>query len=113
MCSIFSSFCHHALIKIILSLIQKNYHSYKNCIFLIYEELTNPNYIKTFLEKINLDQVENLNLNYFKNSNKKIKDINFDSIVYENALNVYKKFKMVKPGEKIFRVKNTKIIKDK
>ena len=70
----------------------KNYHSYKNCIFLIYEELTNPNYIKMLLEKINLDQVENLNLNYFKNSNKKIKNINFDSVVYENALNVYKKF---------------------
>ena len=44
------------------------------------------------LEKINLDKVENLDLSYFKNSNKKEIDINFDNITYENALNIYKKF---------------------
>ena len=44
--------------------------SCKNCFFVIYEELTNPNYIKMLLEKINLDKVENLDLSYFKNSNK-------------------------------------------
>jgi len=72
--------------------IYKNYQSCKNCFFVIYEEFTNPNYIKMLLEKINLNKVENLDLNYFKNSNKKEIDINFDNITYENALNIYKKF---------------------
>ncbi len=71
--------------------ILKNYQPYKNCFFIIYEELSNTNHIQKLLKKINLDKEEKLNLNYFKNSNKKV-DIDFDINTYQNALNIYKKF---------------------
>ena len=51
--------------------IYNKYQSYTNCYFVLYEELTNANYIKTLLKKINFSEFENINLNYFKNSNKK------------------------------------------
>ena len=73
--------------------ILKNYQSFDNCFFIIYEELTNQNYLKVLLEKINFNQVENLNLNYFKNSNKKEIDIDYAKDVYENAKDIYTDFK--------------------
>ena len=73
--------------------ILKNYQTYNNCFFIIYEELTNPNYVKMLLEKINFNQVENLNLNYFKNSNKKEIDIDYAKDIYENAKDIYTDFK--------------------
>ncbi len=73
--------------------IYKNYQYYNNCVFVIYEELTNPNYIKMLLKKVNLDDVENLNLNYFKNSNKKKIDINFVKNTYKKAKDIYIDFK--------------------
>ena len=73
--------------------ILNKYQSYKNCYFVIYEELMNPNYIKILLEKINFDKVENVDLNYFKNSNKKEINIDFSNSVYENANDVYNNFK--------------------
>ena len=73
--------------------ILKNYQTYNNCFFIIYEELTNPNYVKMLLEKINFNQVENLNLNYFKNSNKKEIDIGYAKDVYDNAKDIYMDFK--------------------
>ena len=73
--------------------ILKNYQSYDNCFFIIYEELTNQNYLKVLLEKINFNQVENLNLNYFKNSNKNEIDIDYAKDIYENAKDIYTDFK--------------------
>ena len=73
--------------------ILKNYQSYDNCFFIIYEELTNQNYLKVLLEKIYFNQVENLNLNYFKNSNKKEIDIDYAKDIYENAKDIYTDFK--------------------
>ena len=73
--------------------ILKNYQSYDNCFFIIYEELTNQNYLKVLLEKINFNQVENLNLNYFKNSNKKEIDIGYAKDAYDNAKDIYMDFK--------------------
>ena len=73
--------------------ILKNYQSYDNCFFIIYEELTNQNYLKVLLEKIYLNQVESLNLNYFKNSNKKEIDIDYSKDIYENAKDIYANFK--------------------
>ena len=73
--------------------ILKNYQSYDNCFFIIYEELTNQNYLKVLLEKIYFNQVENLNLNYFKNSNKKEIDIDYVKDIYENAKDIYTDFK--------------------
>ena len=72
--------------------IYNKYQSYKNCYFVIYEKLTNSNYSKMLLEKINLNKVEDLNLSYFKNPNNKKIDITYNNISYENAINVYKKF---------------------
>ena len=73
--------------------ILKKYQSYDNCFFIIYEELTNQNYLKVLLEKIYFNQVENLNLNYFKNSNKKEIDIDYAKDIYENAKDIYTDFK--------------------
>ena len=68
------------------------YQTYKNCFFVIYEKLINPNYIKEILKKINLNQNEKIKLNYFKNSNKKNINIAFSKHNFENAKNLYKKF---------------------
>ena len=73
--------------------ILNQYQSYKNCHFVIYEELTNANYIKTLLENINFNKIENIDLNYFKNSNKQEIYIDYSKNVYKNACNVYNSFK--------------------
>ena len=73
--------------------ILNKYQLYKNCHIVIYEELTNTNYIKLLLKKINLSEFENINLNYFKNSNKKEINVNFSNSLYENASRVYNDFK--------------------
>ena len=69
-----------------------NYQSYNNCIFIIYEKLNDKNYTNMLLEKISLNQ-ENMNLNYFRNSNKKEININYDKDVYEKANDIYSNFK--------------------
>ena len=71
------------------SKIYKKYQANKNCIFIIYENLSNPNYIRNILKKINLDKNNNLNLNYFKNLNKTI-DISFDNEIYQKSIDIYK-----------------------
>ena len=73
--------------------IYDKYQSNTNCYFVLYEELTNTNYIKTLLEKINFNGFENINLNCFKNSNKKEINVDFSNILYENAKNIHGKFK--------------------
>ena len=73
--------------------IYNKYQSYVNCYFVIYEELTNNSYIKKLQDKINFDEVDNLDLNYFKNSNKKEINSDFSNSIYENANNVYNNFK--------------------
>ncbi len=70
----------------------KNYQTYNNCFFIVYEELTNLNYVKMLLKKINLNQVEKLNLNYFKISNKKEIDINYSKSTYDYAKDIYNDF---------------------
>ena len=73
--------------------IYNNYKSYKNCFFIIYENLVSPNYLKDLIKKINLNQVENLDLNYFKNSNQKDIDVKYENFIYLNSKDLYKKFK--------------------
>ena len=75
--------------------ILKNYQTYNNCFFIIYEELTNLNYVKMLLKKINLNQVEKINSNYFKNSNKKEININYTKDTYDNAKDIYMDFKHI------------------
>lgn len=71
----------------------EKYQYNNNCFFVIYEKLTNQDYIHTLLKKINLDKTENLNLNSFKNSNKKEIDISYDKNNFERAKEVYANFK--------------------
>ena len=73
--------------------ILNKYRLYKNCHFVIYEELTNDNYVKKLLMKINFKEVENIDSNYFKNSNKKEIDKDYSVDIYKNATKVYNNFK--------------------
>ena len=73
--------------------ILNKYQFHNNCLFVIYEELTNANYIKKLLDKINLNKIENIDLNYFKNSNKKEIDKEYSIDIYKNASKVYNDFK--------------------
>lgn len=73
--------------------ILNNFQDNNNCFFIIYEELINPKYVKSLLKKINLNKVEKLNLNYFKNSNKKEINIDYSRDIYSNAKDIYLNFK--------------------
>lgn len=68
------------------------YQSYTNCHFVIYEKLTNPNYIQNLFKKINFDKIDYMNFNYFKNRNKHIVDSVYSKDAYENATNIYNNF---------------------
>lgn len=81
--------------------ILNKYQDYNNCHFVIYEELTNFDYLKEFLKKINITKLKNTGINYFKNSNKDEININFSKNNYENATKTYLNFK-----DKSFLVKN-------
>ena len=69
------------------------YNSYKNCHFIIYEKLTNPNYLIKLLQKLKLTEIKDLNLKFFKNSNRKSMNLDFSKNNYKNAINIYCKFK--------------------
>ena len=69
------------------------YQLYQNCHFVIYEELTNKDYLKNLLAKINFNRLENINFNYFKNSNKKEIHRDYSLIEYKKAIEIYNKFK--------------------
>ena len=73
--------------------ILNKFHYNNNCHFVIYEELTNINYIKKLLDKISFDKIENIDLNYFKNSNKNEIDKEYSKDIYKNASKVYNNFK--------------------
>ena len=73
--------------------IYNKYQSHSNCYFVLYEELSNVNYIKILLNKINFNEFENVDLNYFKISNKKKLNIDFSNSIYEIAKNLYVNFK--------------------
>ena len=72
--------------------IYDKFQDYNDCYFLIYENLTNKNYIFSMLEKINLKENFSLKLDYFKNSNKKNIDIEFNESLYKKTVLVYEKF---------------------
>ena len=68
------------------------YQLYKYCHFVIYEELTNVTYKKHLLEKINLEKNENINLQFFRNSNKKELNIKYDKNIYNKSRLLYQNF---------------------
>ncbi len=69
------------------------YQSNKNCHFVIYEKLINPSYVKNIINKINLVKIDNLDFNYFKNSNKQNVDVKYSMNVYKKACEIYDYFK--------------------
>ncbi len=74
---------------------QNIYDKYKynnNCIFVVYEKLTDLNYLKFLCKKITLNKFEDLNLKFFKNYNKEI-NVNYDNNIYTSAKNIYSLFK--------------------
>ena len=73
--------------------IYDNINLSESCLIVVYEELTNTNYIKKLIETLNINRLDNLNFNYFRNSNKKMIDINYDENNYQKAVILYDKFK--------------------
>ena len=73
--------------------ILKHYQAYNNCFFIIYEELINPNYVQLLVKKLYLNNFQKINLNYFKNSNKKEMNINYTQENYNQAKKIYVELK--------------------
>ena len=72
--------------------IYKKYQSYKNCYFVIYEELVNRNYVEKILKKINLDKDKKIDLQFFRNSNKKELNIKYDENIFDKSQLLYQNF---------------------
>ena len=73
-------------------LIYKKFQYYKNCHFVIYEELHNPSYVEKILKKINLEKNKNIDLQFFNNSNKKDINIEYDKNIFNKSQLLYKNF---------------------
>lgn len=72
--------------------IYKKFKSYKNCHFIIYEKLNNPSYTIEILKKVNLENNKNLNLQFFKNFNKKKINFDFDKKIFDKSQLLYRNF---------------------
>ena len=72
--------------------IYKKLQSYENCYFVIYEELNNPNYVEKILKKINLEKDKNIDLQFFRNSNKKDLNVVYDMDIFDESQLLYQNF---------------------
>ena len=72
--------------------IQENYNHSLNCIFLIYENFSNSLFIKKIMKDLSLSKKNNMDINIFKNLNKKNINIKYDHNIYEHALKIYNNF---------------------
>jgi len=72
--------------------IYKKFQSYKNCYFVVYEELDNPNYVEKILKKINLEKDKNIDLQFFRNSNKKQLNIEYGKNIFDKSQLLYRNF---------------------
>ena len=75
--------------------ILKKFQSYENCFFILYEELDNPNYVKKILKKINFENYSNINLKFFKNSNKKELNIQYNKKIFDKSQLLYQNFSLI------------------
>ena len=73
--------------------ILNKYQSYKNCHFVVYEKLTDANYLKKLLKKINFSKIEDIDINYLKNLNKEKINTYYSKDIFENANKLYNNFK--------------------
>ena len=69
------------------------YKFHKNCYFIFYEKLININYLKRLLEELKLDNLENIDLNYFKNSNKHKINKKYSKDIYNRATEIFNDFR--------------------
>ena len=60
--------------------------------FVIYEELDNSIYVEKILRKINLEKDKNIDLHFFRNSNKKELNIEYDKNIFEKSQLLYQNF---------------------
>ena len=72
--------------------IYKKFQSYKNCHFVVYENLENPIYIKKILKKINLEKIQNMDFQFFRNSNQQELNIQYDKNIYHKSQLIYQNF---------------------
>ena len=72
--------------------IYEKFQSYKNCYFVIYEELVNRNYVEKVFKKINLEKDKNIDLLFFRNSNKKELNIEYDKNIFDKSQLIYQNF---------------------
>jgi hypothetical protein len=72
--------------------ILSKYYVNENCYFIVYEQLTNKNYLKKLLKKIDLKQIKNLDLDFFKISSKNTKNLKYDDAIYLKAKKIYRDF---------------------
>ena len=69
------------------------FKNYDNCYFLIYEQLTDSQYLKKLLEKINFNAVDDIDWDFFKNSNRSIINTDFSHSIYKRSNEIYLNFK--------------------
>ncbi len=72
--------------------IYEKFQSYKNCYFVIYEELVNQNYVEKILKKTNLEKDKKIDLQFFRNSNKKELNIEYDKNIFDKSQLLYQNF---------------------
>ena len=72
--------------------IYKRFQSYENCYFIVYEELHNLNYVEKILKKLNLEKNKNIDLQFFRNSNKKELNIEYDKNIFDKSQLIYQNF---------------------
>ena len=72
--------------------IYNKFQSYKNCYFVVYEELCDPNYVQKILKIINLEKDKNIDLKFFRNSNKKKLNIEYDKNIFNKSQLLYQNF---------------------
>ena len=68
------------------------FQSYENCYFVVYEELDNPNYVEKILKKINLEKDKSIDLQFFRNLNKKELNIVCDKNIFDKSQLLYQNF---------------------
>jgi len=72
--------------------IYKKFQFYENCYFVVYEKLDIPNYVEKILKKINLEKDKNIDLQFFRNSNKKELSIEYNKNILDKSRLLYQNF---------------------
>ena len=72
--------------------IYKKFQYYKNCNFIVYEELINSIYVEKIIRKINLEKDKNIDLQFFRNSNKKEINFEYDKNIFDKSQLLYQNF---------------------